>query len=182
MHTQFNLSQWSKDTQADINMITAPIAGAAAGAMKGGPWGAVIGAGAGAIAGAAGRLGRGLDSYVEQQSFIEQVSYSKDSFRYNLQNIQALPYSISKVSSFNNNNKIFPFIEKYEATEDEVNALINKITYTSMELGVVDIISNYLVSGNKFFLSGEILRLDDIVEDSHTADVIYSEIKRGVYI
>lgn len=182
MNTQFNISQWAKDTQADINMITAPIAGAAAGAMKGGPWGAVIGAGAGAVAGAAGRVGRGIDSYVEQQMFTENVSYAKDSFRYNLQNIQALPYSISRVSSFNNNNKIFPFIEKYEATEEEVEALINKITYTSMEIGVVDTISNYLVEGNKYFVSGNILRLDSLEDDTHTATAIFAEINKGVYI
>ena len=182
MQTQHNLMQWQKDMQAITNAVAAPIAGAAAGAAKGGPYGAVAGVITGAVAGMAGIGGRALDAYVEQQAFNEQVSYTKDSFRYNLQNIQALPYSISKVSSFNNNNKIFPFIEKYEATENEVNALINKITYTSMELGVVDTISNYLVSGSKFFLAGEILRLDDIVEDSHTADIIYSEIKRGVYI
>ena len=116
------------------------------------------------------------------EALFEKEGLAKDTFRYNLQNIQALPYSISKVSSFNNNNKIFPFIEKYEATSAEVNALIEKINYTSMELGVVSTISNYIVSGNKYFISGDIIRLDNITEDSHMAEAIYLEINKGVYM
>ena len=181
MNTQHALMQRSKDLESIIGTVTAPIAGAAVGSQAG-PWGALAGAGIGAVTGLLSQVGRGIDTSIENQALFEKEGLAKDTFRYNLQNIQALPYSISKVSSFNNNNKIFPFIEKYEATSAEVNALIEKINYTSMELGVVSTISNYIVSGNKYFISGDIIRLDNITEDSHMAEAIYLEINKGVYM
>ena len=57
----------------------------------------------------------------------EQISLKKDLFNYNLQNIQALPQSVSKTAAFNINSKYVPFLEKYTCTEEEKNALRDKL-------------------------------------------------------
>ena len=103
-----------------------------------------------------------------------------DFLKYNIKSV--LSYSEVKVSSLNNNNKLYPFIEKYEATDTEVQTLINKITYTSMKVGVVDTISNYIDANERHWVSGEILIMDNLGEDSLLAGTIYEEIKKGVYI
>ena len=182
MQTNFNIQQKMKDDQALIGIFTSTAAGAGAGAMIGGGWGALAGTVLGFGAGMAGAVGRTLDAKQETKQYAEQVAMAKDTFRYQLQNVQALPYSLTRVSAFNNNNKLVPFIEKYTATEQEVNALINKITYTSFELGIVDNIENYVSPNDLKFLSGDILILDNINDDSRVTNDIYNEIKKGVYI
>ena len=57
----------------------------------------------------------------------EQINLKKDLFNYNLQNIQALPQSVSKTAAFNINSKYVPFLEKYTCTEEEKNALRDKL-------------------------------------------------------
>lgn len=170
---------WDLDNQAILGTFTGALGGAAAGAKVGGGWGAAIGAVVGMGTGLAGGL---LDSYSQQKYYNIEESYTKDMFQLQLGNIKALPYSLTKVSSLNNNNKFFPFIEKYEATDTEVTALINKITYTSMNVGVVGKISDYIVSGERTWISGNILIMENLGEDSLTAGTIYEEIKKGVYI
>ena len=170
---------WYAGNKTIMNTLTGAIGGAAVGAKVGGGWGALAGAVVGTGTGLAGGL---LDEYSMEKYYGIQESYTKDSFQLQLGNIKALPYSLTKVSSLNNNNKLFPFIEKYEATETEVQALINKITYTSMTVGAVDTIANYIDANEKHWLSGEILIMDNLGEDSLLAGTIYEEIKKGVYI
>ena len=170
---------WDLGNQTILGTFTGALGGAAAGAKVGGGWGAAIGAVVGTGTGLAGGL---LDEYSAHKYYNIQESYTKDMFQLQLGNIKALPYSLTKVSSLNNNNKFFPFIEKYEATDTEVTALINKITYTSMNVGVVGTISDYIVSGERTWISGNILIMENLGEDSLTAGTIYEEIKKGVYI
>ena len=170
---------WDAGNKTIMNTLTGAIGGAAVGAKVGGGWGALAGTVVGAGTGLAGGL---LDEYSMEKYYGIQESYTKDSFQLQLGNIKALPYSLTKVSSLNNNNKLFPFIEKYEATDTEVQALINKITYTSMTVGAVDTIANYIDANEKHWLSGEILIMDNLGEDSLLAGTIYEEIKKGVYI
>lgn len=170
---------WDAGNRTILNTLTGAVGGAAVGAKVGGGWGALAGSVVGTASGLAGGL---LDEYSAQKYYNIQESYTKDTFRLQLGNIKALPYSLAKVSSLNNNNKLFPFLEKYEATEAEVQALINKITYTSMTVGAVGTIANYIDANEKHWLSGEILIMDNLGEDSLLAGTIYEEIKKGVYI
>ena len=173
----------------NINAITAGISGATTGAMVGSiipGIGTAVGAGAGIAAG----VGAGLLSYYGAKKDLEfadalqkeAMSYTKDMYAYNLQNIQALPYTLGKVSAFSINNKIFPFLEFYEATEKEVQALRNKITYHGMTIGAIDNINSYIQSETPSFVSAQIIRLEDIGEDYHTSAAIANEIHKGVYI
>lgn len=88
-------------------MITAPLAGGvtggAAGAMAGGPVGLAIGAGVGVSMGAAGSA---LDYTKTVELNKEALNYNQDMYNYNLQNIQALPQTLSSISSYDANNKL----------------------------------------------------------------------------
>ena len=77
---------------------------------------------------AAINLGTGVASNIMSDKLRdEQVNLKQDLFNYNLQNIQALPQSVSKTAAFNINSKYVPFLEKYTCTEEEKNALRDKL-------------------------------------------------------
>lgn len=103
---------------------TGAASGRLAGSMLGGPIGAGVGAAAGAFA---SLVGGAADYNLNNQLRHEALDYTKDMFGYQLGNIQALPTTISKVTAFNRNNKIFPVLEYYTCTEREKEALANKI-------------------------------------------------------
>ena len=169
-----------------INAVTAGISGATTGTMVGSLAGVPAGVGLGAAAG----IGAGIASYYGAKKDLEfadalqkeAMSYTQDMYAYNLQNIQALPYTLGKVSAFSINNKVFPFLEFYGATEKEEEALRNKIIYHGMTIGAIDTISNYIQTDTKSFISAQIIRLDDIGEDYHAASALANEIHKGVYI
>ncbi len=151
------------------------IAGGAAGAMVGNP---VVGAIGGATASGIGGI---ADYAMLEARQNEAKSLAIDNFKYQLGNIKALPHTVTKITCLTENNKLWPFIELYEATEEESTILQDKITYTSMSVEAIGFIKNYLLS-NKQFLSGKIIRLEDLGLNSHEAFEIYNEIEKGVYI
>ena len=97
-----------------------------------------------------------------------------------LENIQALPYTLTKVGAFNINSKIWPFIEYYTCSDVEKEALKMKIKYEGMSIGIVDYLSNYMVEGS--YLQADLIRNDNIMDDPHLLDDIYIELTKGVYL
>lgn len=189
METTFSIQQQQARTAGMVNVATAGITGATAGAMAGsiapGGLGVGLGAGLGLIGGAlsAGASYWGLqqDLKYSQQLQDEALDYAKDQFGYSLQNIRALPYSLGRVSAFTINNKIFPFLEFYTATETEKEALRNKLIYRGMTIGAIGTIQDYL-QGEPIFVQGSVIRLDTLEEDYHLASALAHEIHKGVYI
>ena len=110
----------------------------------------------------------------------EQMSYTKDMYSYNLQNIKAIPYSLTKVSAINSNNKLYPFIEYYTCTDEEKDALINKLKYDGMTIMKISTINQYLHK-DKTFIKGMLIRVD-LHKDSNYINNIYNELMKGVYI
>ena len=101
------------DVQNDVNRqgalaqaIVAPITGAAAGATvgaKGGVGGAVAGAAIGAIGGG---VTAGIDYANTIKMMEENRQYAIDMYGYNLQNIQAIPTSLTKTSALTYNTRV----------------------------------------------------------------------------
>ena len=90
-----------------LNTFTAPLAGGvtggAAGLFAGGVGGMIGGAAAGAGMGLAG----GIADYAKTVELNkEALNYNQDMYNYNLQNIQALPQTLSSISSYDANNKL----------------------------------------------------------------------------
>ena len=191
-------------TQEIASMIAGVGTGAASGAIAGntfGAGGAVIGAGVGGAA----SLGAGIvDVIMSEQLRKETMSYTKDMHNLQMQNIQALPNSLSKVDAFNQQNKCFPFVEIYDCTDEEKLNLCNKIKYTGMTVNRVGKLIDYvntwsypsqaggddkwvLVSfpyiKGQLILSSGIDYVEDwnIREDNHFITTLAQEISKGVY-
>ena len=117
------------DVQNDVNRqgalaqaIVAPITGAAAGATAGAklPGGGVYGAIAGGVAGAiGGGITGGIDYANTIKMMEENRQYAIDMYGYNLQNIQAIPTSLTKTSALTYNTRVWPFVEYYTCTSKE---------------------------------------------------------------
>ena len=177
------------DVQNDINRqgalaqaIVAPITGAAAGAAVG----SKFGGGYGAIAGAAvGAIGGGVTAGIDYANTIKMMEenrqYAIDMYTYNLQNIQAIPTSLTKTSALTYNTRVWPFIEYYTCTDAEKDALKDKIKYNGMTIMKIGKLNDYLLGEDNFY-KGQLIRLPDSNIDGHMAFEIYNELNKGVYL
>ena len=174
--------------QNDINrqgaiaqLIASPITGgsalAAAGAQMGGVNGMAIGTGIGAVVGLATSA---LDFRNTLRMMEENKKFATDMYTYNLQNIQAIPTSLTKTSALTYNTRVWPFIEYYTCTDAERNALADKIKYNGMTIMKIGKLTDYSLGEDKFF-KGQLIRLN-IKVDSHMAYEIYNELNKGVYL
>lgn len=170
---------------AGLKTVAGGIAGGVKGAKLGGQAGGGYGAAAGAILGTA--LGAGVtgslaaaDMNWTYREMKEQRDLMLDKFSLQLGNIQALPYTLTKVGAFDIDSMVFPFLEYYTCTEEEKQAFRNKITYEGMTLGIVDDLGKYLA--NPGYLQAELIRNEDIIDDNHMLEDINLELNKGVYL
>lgn len=154
--------------------------GAFAGSVQTSAMGFMIGGGAGATAGGVAGLGAGIaDAAMSEAQYKENKAYQTDLYNYNLGNIKAQPDSITKSSALTINNKIVPILEHYSCTEKEKEVLRNKLKYNGMTVMAIGQLKDYLLP-EETFVQGQIIRID-AAEDTHMANVIYNELKKGVY-
>lgn len=178
--------------------------GAAAGGIVGNTFG-LTGAGIGGAAGGVASLVGGLrDITLNEQLRRETMAYTKDMHNLQMQNIQALPTSLSKVDAFNQQNKCFPFVEIYDCTDEEKLNLCNKIKYTGMTVNRVGKLIDYVnywsypsqaggddkwVSVSFPYIKGQLILSSgidyvedwNIHEDNHFINALAQEISKGVY-
>lgn len=160
-------------------ILTAGIVGAGVGAKAGGVYGAIAGAAVGSAGSAAG-FAVDLDMLASRQK--EARSLAVDKYNYQLGNIKALPYTLTKIGAFDINSKIWPFLEYYTCTDEEKEALENKITYESMTVMRIDLIGNYLEAfDTRHYLKGELIRNETIADDNHILEALNYEFTKGVY-
>ena len=163
------------------------VKGGVAGGITGGMAGGVPGAIAGAVVGTATSLAGGiLDFQNNERLRRESIDYTKDQFGYSLRNIQALPNTLNKTSSIVAISKLFPFVEKYTCTEEEKEALRNKIKYngmTIMRIGTIqDFIGISYPSGSQYnYVKAKLIRSVDISSDYNVLEAIAEELNKGVY-
>ena len=139
--------------------------------------------GVGLVAGSASLAAGIADTAILNLKQKEGLSYSRDLYNYNLQNIKAIPETISKVTAFNYNSKYIPYIEVYECTDEEKVACENKIRWNSMSVGRIDTIANLCANYNdEQFIQGTIIRLDSLNSQYAIAIDIKDELKQGIYI
>lgn len=163
-----------------IGIFTDALKGAVAGGMVGGGWGAAAGAILGGGASTAGYL---MDKDIMAIQHREQRSLAIDKFNYQLGNIKALPYSLTKIGAFDISSKIFPVLEYYTCTDKEKEAMRLKLKYESMTVMKIGYFGDFYNRFNepKYF-KGELIRCDEIADDNHILEAIYSEIMKGVYM
>lgn len=175
-------ARWGAITGAITGGVSGGTSGAIAGAKIGGGYGAAIG---GAIGAVGGGVLSGIAGNVDYQNVKklqeENRDFQTDLYNYNLQNIKAIPESLSKGSSFTINTRIWPMVEHFKATAQEEQALKDKLTYNGMTVMKIGNISSYQSNQGLSFIQGKIIRLLDIGE-SAIASEIYKEINKGVFI
>lgn len=163
-----------QNIQADIQGAVGVAGGVLGGSMAGGIVGGVIGGivSAGAAAG---------DAVIRRQAQAEAIDYTKDQFGYSLGNIKALPDSLTKVTAFNNNNKLFPVLEYYSCTNEEKLALENKIKYNGMTVMRIGTIREFQ-KNEPTYIKGKLIRIEGILEDYHYVNELANEFNKGVFI
>ena len=176
------------DVQNDINkqgaiaqLIASPFTGGSSGATAGAQFGGMQGAVAGAAGGAVlGTATSALDFRNNLRMMEENRQYKIDMYGYNLQNIQAIPTSLTKTSALTYNTRVWPFIEYYTCTDAEREALKDKMKYNGMTIMKIAKLNEYSLGEGNFF-KGQLIRLN-INVDSHMAYEIYNELNKGVYL
>ena len=163
-----------------VGVVSDTAKGATAGAMVGGAYGAVAG---GILGGATSAVGYAIDTDTLAKTQRETRQLAIDKFNYQLGNVKALPYTLTKVGAFDVSSKIFPYLEYYTCTDKEKEALRDKIKYESMtvmRIGTLEEFKDF--NGQKNYFKGELIRNDEIADDAHVLNAIYEELLKGVYI
>lgn len=163
--------------------LISDIAGSVAGTIQGAGAGALFGAATG-VAGGVLSAGAGIgDVIMNQQMRSEQMDYTKDLFSMNMQNIRALPNTLTKNTAFNIDNKYFPFIEYYTCSEEEKEALRNKVKYNGMTVGVISNPKDFILDSVSY-IKAKLIRPTNTIatEDYHLLNSIGEELNKGVFI
>lgn len=164
---------------ASIGTITGAGQGASTGFLASkSPYGAIAGA---VLGGSASAVGGIIDTNILAQQQREARNYAIDKYNYQLGNIKALPHTLTKVSAWDINSKIFPFVEFYSCTDEEKEALKLKLQYESMTTMRIGTINEFILPEEHYF-KGELIRCEDIASETHLIMAIYEELLKGVYI
>lgn len=137
--------------------------------------------GLGLIAGGVSTVGGVADIFHLEGKYKEVLDYNKTMHEYSLENIQALPESLTRVDALSPNNPIIPYIEYYTSTEIEKNAIRNNLIYGGMTIGRIGSLRDFVYE-NPTFMKGQLIRIEGLQEDYHFADTISQELKLGVFI
>ena len=181
--TMFNREIQNLNTNRNLEIYTSALSksvgsvlgGAIAGATAGGPVGAIGGALFGGVSSTVGLLKNEI-------LYNEQLDYKHDMFNYNLENIKARPNNLTKVSSLNNNFKMYPIIEYYTCTDLEKEAFANKIKYNGMTVNVIGKIKDYMSEIEHNYIKGLLIRLDsNATLNANIFNELASELNKGFY-
>lgn len=162
-------------------LLKSAVGGFVSGASRGaqaGPVGMVAGALFGeAAAGVNSLVNTAMNETIRE----ETLDYKQDLFGFQLANIKAIPQSITKTAANVINNPLVPYIEKYECTEEERQALIDKLYYNGMTVGRIGYINNYL-RDKPTYIKGKLIRTVGLQDDYHIAEALANEINKGVFL
>ena len=170
METQYKYQNLSQLINGGMSAVGT---GLATGVLAGGVFGGIS-----ALASVGGLA---TDYYFNRQLQNEALDYTKDLFGYQLGNIQALPDSLTKVTAFNSNNKIFPILEYYTCTETERQAFENKIKWNGMTVMRIGTIAEF-IKQEETYIKGKMIRIIGVDEPTNVLNEIANEINKGVFI
>lgn len=168
-----------------IGNIVGGIAGAAGAGAGGASASAIAGMGAlpGAIvSGAISGVGAIADYKINESLRVEAMSYKKDMYNYSLGNIKALPYGLAKTTSFNIQNKIWPFLEYYTCTKEERESFKAKLKYSGMTIGAFGRIVDYVPDDGEYHFIQGTLPYVAIASGNQIYLAVKQELEQGVYL
>lgn len=125
---------------------------------------------------------------IEMTRELNNVAISKmeTDFKYQMDNIKSMPHTIKKLTSINEDTRIFPFIEIYSATPTEEQSFEFKMKYTGYTIMTTGKIIDYCEPNEETFVQADLIRLDlsrsEETADNHIASEIALELSKGIYI
>lgn len=165
--------KWA-ERQDVMSETVGSLAGIAAGSMVGGIGGAIVGG----IASAAGGV---MDVYANTQLRADQRDAAITQHNLQLQNVQALPYTVTKVNNFNIDSNYVPYLEEYVCTDYEVANLEKYLALKSYTINRYGAFKDYVNPNATTWLQGTIIRMN-ADDDAHYLSAIADEVKQGFYI
>ena len=170
------------EQQRIANWLGAAATGLQTGAFASGAVGAGLGVGAGIATGIAGEV----DINYGNKLYELNKKYKQDVHNYQLDNIKAMPNSLSKVTSYTKNNQLFVVLERYDATDKEKEAVAQNVIDYSMNVGVIGkpidyVYNDWSYNGNtsRGYFKAQLIKID--LNTYHESDAISTELARGVY-
>ena len=165
--------------QAGLGAVNAGVQGATMGVMAtGSPYGAL----AGIATGAASAIGGAMDVDILKQQQAENMNYANQMHLLQLGNIQALPTTLSRISSLTAIFKFYPVIEKYTCTDIEKQAFKDFIKYNGMTVNVIGKIRDY-ISNEYPYIKCQLIRTnEETTVDYHELVEIAGILAEGVYL
>lgn len=140
------------------------------------------------IAAAAGNALLGAVDYeMSEQLRNDALDLRQDLFNYNLQNIQATPITLSRISSLCRDSQLFPYAELYKATEsgsyNEKQTFLDRLKYYGCTCNFSTTFKTMFdaCNSNMRFVKGRLIRCSTIKDDTHLVNVIADELNKGVY-
>jgi hypothetical protein len=176
-----------------FSAISGTVGAGASGAMTGlfATGGNPVGAAVGAVVGGVSSLAGGIaDIAINSELRKDTRDLKIDLYNYQLGNIKAQPYSLTRASAITYNYKYWCFIEMYDATDQEKDIVENMIMYHGSKLMKITTIQENLenvsyrtgLPGN--YVKGSFIHfvLDGVSTDSHMLNELNIELEKGVYI
>ena len=177
----FNKQIETSDKIHKADQITNAFTGLTSAITTGVSAGAMLGPAAGVAVGVGSTLAAGADIGKNEYNYNIQKGNTIAQFNYQLDNVKARPDTLSNVGAYNANNKIFLFIEHYQASDVEIQALRENIKYRNMNIGRIGILEDY-IQGTHNYIRGQLIRIENLSDDYHMGTEIANEISKGVYI
>lgn len=179
MEVQHKYQRREQIANAITGTLSAAATGAISGSMVGGGIGGAIGGG---ISGIASAVGGVMDLTAGDALRTEALDYTRDMYGYNLDNIKALPNALTRVSAFSIINKLFPFIEVYNCTDEEREAVTNKIIYNGMTVERIGTIGQFVGNTPRQYIKGKLIRFENLEDDFHVLKTLSDELNKGVFV
>ena len=183
---EINTNDKSHEIQVNQERIANWIGSFATGVQTGAFLGGGVGLGAGLITGIGTGIAGESDINYGDKLYELNKKYKQDVHNYQLDNIKAMPNSLSKVTAYTKNNQLFPVLERYDATDEEKKAIAQNVIDYSMNVGVIgkpqDYIDNeWSYNGNtsRGYFKAQLIKID--LNTYHESDAISTELARGVY-
>lgn len=159
--------------------VSAAVGGATTGMMVGGTFGSGIGAGVGAAASFAGGV---ADTIVNGILRADQRNAAIDQHNMQLGNIKALPYCVSKVNNFNQDNTYVPYLEIYVAGDYEIDNLAKYLALKSYTINRYGALIDYKKPNGRTWLQGTLIKIDGVNDDAHYVAALADEVHQGFYV
>lgn len=169
----FNRELDSMDKQFNLGRVSSGIASAIGATGHGIAAGLLGGPVLGGIVGVGSAIGAGADLGIQTAQYSEQKSLKQDMFNFNIDNIKARPNTIAKVSAIDYNNKLYPYIEIYDCTDNEKELLGNYLDLFGYNYNRI----GYLQEDG--YIQADIVLIDDTLDQHITSD-INNELLQGV--